>query len=1482
MPGIEFQVIIFCLHAYSATRYFYSFATYDSKKYLKFIGIFLVSEMKKFTALLVYAFILCHPLCAQETPIWRAKTTIDRFTKFENFTTKQGLCSNEVQVIFQDSKGYMWFGTNKGLNRFDGYSFRVFTHSSSDSLSISCNQITSIAEDKLGFLWVGTDNGLNKMDVKTGKFTRFYANKSLGSLIKCSSIAALLYTSDGFLWVDCKNNVLSKIDIENHSVRHFLRNGKSVLEGGYPFHSIIERQDKKAIIAGSVSAPPIVINKITSRSEEIKEIFDSKKELYVRGATNFTYDTKGNLWIAQIHDHMVMLDAKTGYPSNLPFKSKYALMSDGAGNIWFGGYSGGLFKYSEYSNEITRYPYNQDNPYSIAGDRINKIFRDKSGCVWVASDGGVSKYSAYANKFNHYFHIPETESLPTNKVTCMAEDADGIIWLGTQDRGLVRFERQGQQFKTIGFNRNDPNAVESAYITSIAIDKKGILWLSLWNGYVGGLNSYNPKTGKAKRYSTSVNYQWFNDVVLTSNDEPVVGSWGTGIHFFNKLTGNYKPFNSLVSSGAYSINSNTRSIVRDNENRVWLSTKGYPFYYQPYDDAFTSFIPTVLTVAVNPSLPAVLHKNSIRRVTIPSDIYLPILDVRGEPWFFSQRGTLLQYKNNDIFKVIKLGNPLVSVVAANDGGFWLCGTNTLGYFNPTTGERKSLGLNIPTGDIYTVYEENDILLVGCHSGLVRLGLSKGKRSVLSAEKLHKFPVRVFSSNSGINIYVGADNGLFRMNGKRSKVIGSGLVNAPKNVFVHAFYINKDRDFFVGTSDGLFFLPKNRDDFLHFSNYSNSETSLQSNNVFSISQDIKGLVWLGTDSYATTFDPVSHQFYTYNLPSNDALTSSLVSDLLIDSKNNLWVGTTSRGGLNCLNINTGHYDYFVPKPYNANGIKGNEINCIYEDSKNRIWVGTDFGLNLLEQNGQNFTVYDQRSGLLSADIHSIVEDKQGNLWLGTANGLTCFNPLENKYRTYVATNGLQGSDFYSRSAARLKSGELIFGGEGGFNLFNPDSLLVNKQLPTSGISGIWINGKLTFFHGKHNDTINLTYAERNISFEVTTFDFHNPQLNRFAYMLEGHDTAWSVVGASGRIIQYTNLPSGGYTFHLKSSNGDGVWSKNEVSLKVSIEYPFWQHWWFVVMVLILISGISFLINEMRERSHKRDKQLLEKTVAERTAELMAQSEEIITQRDTLQRQHNEIEHYNSQLAESLEFAKHLQDSHMQGAEELELVCGKHFLIYQPKYLVGGDFYWTANIDDNVIFCIVDCTGHGVPGALMSMVGLVTIKDIVLNQSIYDPAQVLECVHQKIVSTLIAGSPGDTVASAMDLAFCVLNRKSGKLIFSGAHCPIFIVRDGHSSFPSLQEIPGDKRLVGSPLFRSEFTNHVIDVSTDDMVYLFTDGLVDQLEEHLRRKFSRSLAREMFTSVASKSMHEQRDEILSRIMQWKGTDTQTDDITVFGIRV
>lgn len=1435
--------------------------------------------MIKSCAILLSVAFWSHTLYAQDAPIYSAKTTVDRFTKFENFTTKSGLSDNEVTAIFQDSKGYMWFGTLKGLNRFDGYTFKVFNHLASDSLSISCNEVTSIAEDKYGFLWVGTNNGLNKMDVRTGLFTHLFATKSPKSLLKNSSIRALLYTSDGYLWADCKNGILTKIDFASNTSRHFMRKGSG--DSDYPFDAIVESKDGKSIIAGGLTSPMVTINKVSNRFDELETLMSNGKPLVMSGASDFAYDAKGNLWIGQIQDVIIKVDAKTGNASKMRFRSRYAIKSDGYGNIWFGGYGGGLAKYSGSKNEITFFTYNQDNPYSIGGDRIFRIFCDRSGCVWVATEGGLSKYSAYDNRFGHYFHIPETESLPTNKITCMAEGVNGIIWIGTRDRGLVCFDRKDERFKTIGYDRENPSAIESPYISGISIDKRGILWLSLWDGKIGGMNSYNPTTGKAKRYKTFNNYRWFSDVAIVDHDEVVAGTWGCGVYFFNKAKGQYDDLINSFSRGIFNNVGNTDKIVIDKDNRVWFSTKQLPFYYNPVFGTFKTF------TSANPSEgyggPIAYSKgDKIQTCSFPSDHYLPFLDVGGNPWLYSKTGTLLQLTKKEVFKVVQLGISIESITSALDGGLWICGTDKLVYYNPTTGACKPYGLSIPTGEIFTIFEEDNFLLLGCHSGLVRLNLSKDKSKVLSSQKIYNYPVRAIATNSGLNVYIGADNGLFRMNSTRNKVVSPSLTNAPLNVFVHSLWINKEGAFFVGTSDGLYYLPSCRNVFLHYPSDPNSLSALHTSSVLSVAQDVKGLVWLGTDRYVTSFDPSTQQFFTYDLPSNDALSSILISDLLFDSKGFLWVGATSNGGLNRVNLETGYIDYFVSRPYYPNGLRGRDVNCIFEDSRKRIWVGTEKGLNMLMPNGRDFKFYDQKVGLLSSDIQSILEDSNGNLWLGTSNGLCCFDPVRGSSHTYHAMDGLQHNIFYPRSATKLRSGELFFGGAGGFNLFKPDSFLVNQQPPQPGISGIWVNGKPRFVEGSSLNSINLKYLDRNISFELSSLDFHNPEMNRFAYKLDGYDTTWIVTGPSGRFVQYTNLSPGHYTFHLKSSNGDGIWSRKEISLQVNVDYPFWQNWWFIVLIIVFLSGCIFAIGEIRERNFRIDRQLLEKTVAERTAEILAQSEEIITQRDTLQRQHNEIERYNSQLSESLEFAKHLQDSHMQGAEELESVCGNHFLIYQPKYLVGGDFYWTANINDHVIFCLVDCTGHGVPGALMSMVGLVAIKDVVLNQKIYDPAEVLENVHQKIVSTLIAGSPGDTVASSMDVAFCVLNRKKKTLVFSGAHCPIFVVKDSKSSFPSLLEIPGDKRLVGSPLFRSPFTNHHIEVADGDLIYLFTDGLVDQLEQHLRRKFSRSLAREMFTEVASLPMAEQRETIYQRIMEWKGTDTQTDDITVFGIKV
>ncbi|HUX53637.1 MAG TPA: SpoIIE family protein phosphatase [Williamwhitmania sp.] len=320
----------------------------------------------------------------------------------------------------------------------------------------------------------------------------------------------------------------------------------------------------------------------------------------------------------------------------------------------------------------------------------------------------------------------------------------------------------------------------------------------------------------------------------------------------------------------------------------------------------------------------------------------------------------------------------------------------------------------------------------------------------------------------------------------------------------------------------------------------------------------------------------------------------------------------------------------------------------------------------------------------------------------------------------------------------------------------------------------------------------------------------------------------------------------------------------------------------LFLVFVVADLSYVLVSLHIKVLFKERRVFEETVRERTADLAAQGEKLQRQRDLLKTQHDEIEQFHTQLSDSMEFAKHLQDSHLQNKSELDMLCGDHFIIYQPKYSVGGDFYWSSVYDNNVIFCVVDCTGHGIPGALMSMVGLVAFKDVVLNQRIVSPAAVLGAVHHKMVTTLSIATPSDTVTSAMDVAFCMLNRSEGKLWFAGAHCPIFLIKNCESEFPSLQELPGDKRLVGNPLFRGPFKEHCLDVEPGDMIYLFTDGLVDQLEQHERRKFSRNLARKMFVQLCALPTAIQRQEIVNRIAEWKGSDVQTDDITVLGIRV
>lgn len=286
------------------------------------------------------------------------------------------------------------------------------------------------------------------------------------------------------------------------------------------------------------------------------------------------------------------------------------------------------------------------------------------------------------------------------------------------------------------------------------------------------------------------------------------------------------------------------------------------------------------------------------------------------------------------------------------------------------------------------------------------------------------------------------------------------------------------------------------------------------------------------------------------------------------------------------------------------------------------------------------------------------------------------------------------------------------------------------------------------------------------------------------------------------------------------------------------------------------------------------------------ELAEQKEEITTQRDKIELQNKNlqeanhiIEHKNKHITDSIKYAQKIQQAILPLDSLLDQLFPEYFVLYKPKDIVSGDFYWVEAVHDQVIFSAVDCTGHGVPGAFMSIVGHNLLKQAAIENQITKPSEILNYLSKNINATLKQSDKEKGVKDGMDLAICTLNFKNKKLQFSGAYNPMYLLRNNE-----ILIFNADKYPVGAA-FNDNFvtyTNHEINLQTGDIIYLFSDGYVDQFGGPKKKKFLSKQLREVLLEIQHFPMSEQKNMLLAIFQNWKGTDEQIDDVLIMGIRI
>jgi len=384
----------------------------------------------------------------------------------------------------------------------------------------------------------------------------------------------------------------------------------------------------------------------------------------------------------------------------------------------------------------------------------------------------------------------------------------------------------------------------------------------------------------------------------------------------------------------------------------------------------------------------------------------------------------------------------------------------------------------------------------------------------------------------------------------------------------------------------------------------------------------------------------------------------------------------------------------------------------------------------------------------------------------------------------------------------------------------------------------------------------------IRFVFGATSYKNPQETRYQVWLENHDTDWCIWQREN-YREYVGLPAGTYRFHVRALNAFGKMSQ-EVIYTFELKEPWYLRWWMFLVYTLTGGGLIYGIFLFAEYRSKKEKLILEEKVIQRTAQVMEQKEA--------------LERQNQAITDSIQYAKRIQQAILPENEYIAATFPKSFVYYRPREIVSGDFYWVLKKKDCCIVAIVDCTGHGVPGAFMSVLGNSLLDQIVKDHDEYQPAQILNQLNEAVITALKQKTDHSDLLDGMDIALLSFFPKNNQVIFAGANRPMIRIRAGE-----LLEVRGDRRSIGGrqPLNQMiYFTQHSFDLQAGDRFYLYTDGISDQFGGPHKQKFFNKRVVEYIRQIQTHPIEEWEYDWDTILSEWKGNHRQTDDMLMIGI--
>ncbi|UKN00677.1 SpoIIE family protein phosphatase [Paracrocinitomix mangrovi] len=1052
--------------------------------------------------------------------------------------------------------------------------------------------------------------------------------------------------------------------------------------------------------------------------------------------------------------------------------------------------------------------------------------------IFTSTLGLSQKYA-----FKHY---SLEDGLARSSVYDIIEDNHGFLWIGTEGGGVSKFD--GYDFKT--YTRK--NGLPSHDIRAIFQDRLGTFWF----GTPEGLCYYDS-----------------NEFITLDTT--------------NGLDDNH-----------------VRSISQDEKGNIWVAT----------DKGVTIIDPKTKWVSQERKEKFNLPHTSIRHV----------LHQDGKTYLSTDEGLVI-YKGESITVYTTheglSDDRILRTIVDHNGIIW---AGTASGLNKIDGEhitKWNVDEGMPHGRVMDLIEGPDNnIWVGTPAGICVFNGDQFK--VIRAENgLSSERIRCLSEDTFGNIWIGTSfGGIMKFNPEdfvqftKSEGLGSEQVFSVEQ--------GMNGEILVGTFSGLTIIDKVENNEPHLTNI-DLQTDYWNKTVSSIQQFSEDGYLMGTNKGVCV---LKNKKISYIGTEQGLLNERVNVIKLVD--NVCWVGTQE--GLGKIKITPNGYSVEFFEAHK--GISGRDVKCIEVDQKGRVWVGYSGGfIDIFE--GNKITSPQLPENLI--EISCIAFDNNGKLWLGT-NGFGLYygdydeanqklnienlinEELENSTAVYSllavesevwagfenglyvikATSdttfnthyygedrGFLGMQNNPNASLRDKAGRLWFGTVSG--LF----LLESKEISdfSSGtpsikyLRSIKVMGERVNWHtsdwctgvtGNHHLPANLKlpYSENSIGFEFGAINYILPEKILYTWKLENFDENWSEPSTM-KFASYTNLHPGEYTFRLRSSDEFGAITEDELSFSFQIDKPFWMRWWFRIIAAIGILFSLFVIVRFRTRKLIKQKQALESVVKERTKEISTQADELKLK--------------NEEIKDSIVYAKRIQTAILPTQDLINSSINlEHFVLYRPKDIVSGDFYWLEETQDTVLMAVADCTGHGVPGAMVSVICNNALNRAVREFELSIPGEILNKTRELVIAEFEKSH--EDVKDGMDIAMISLvkaNDGKVRIKYAGANNPLWILKKESNE---IEEIKANKQPIGQFHDMKEFDTHALEVSPGDLIYFFSDGYADQFGGDKGKKFKAKSLKMLLLQMRNQPMAEQSEILEKRIEEWRGNLEQVDDICVVGIRI